>query len=122
MRSAVTDTSHLFAGLSTVQAPRFSPTCILKEALSNIPVATERSAPCQFVASPFSCTRTPSRHGNLFLSQAHVLDYTPLLGSQGNTITLAHPDESYIVIRLSLGKPLVNLLQVVKRTNTPLIP
>ena len=26
------------------------------------------------------------------------------------------------VIRLSLGKLLVNLLQVVKRTNTPLIP
>ena len=26
------------------------------------------------------------------------------------------------VIRLSLGKVLVNLLQVVKRTNTPLIP
>ena len=28
----------------------------------------------------------------------------------------------YIVIRLGLGKLLVNLLQVVKRTNTPLIP
>ena len=28
----------------------------------------------------------------------------------------------HIVIRLSLGKLLVNLLQVVKRTNTPLIP
>ena len=27
-----------------------------------------------------------------------------------------------IVIRLSLGKLWVNLLQVVKRTNTPLIP
>ena len=26
------------------------------------------------------------------------------------------------VVRLSLGKLLVNLLQVVKRTNTPLIP
>ena len=30
--------------------------------------------------------------------------------------------EGVLVVRLSLGKLLVNQLQVVKRTNTPLIP
>ena len=36
-----------------------------------------------------------------------------------NYIVVYH---THSVIRLSLGKLLVNLLQVVKRTNTPLIP
>ena len=45
-----------------------------------------------------------------------------MLSSKTTVIVNGSDQPVVFVIRLSLGKLLVNQLQVVKRTNTPLIP
>ena len=57
-----------------------------------------------------------NEHGTT-LEQGDTVGGLPSLSLVG----FHHSHERLCVIRLSLGKLLVNLLQVVKRTNTPLL-
>ena len=87
------------------QAPRCSLTRVrsLEKALRVIPCVSghrraERYARVEVISSsPCSYTHTPSKacETPFPISIPHTLDTKPLLGSQGNTITLAHPDEPY---------------------------
>ena len=68
-------------------------------------------------------SRVPLYIATVYVYKQSATYFTPSLCRYAHRVSDAlHAKEHQVVVKLSLGKLLVNLLQVVKRTNTPLIP